>query len=145
MDRHERLLPSSPTLHAVEARTAINKDVAPASLAADEYTPLLSETTKSVEVVEKNYRPKNKRIWSWRTLALVTVLWFTVLFVGAAYSMIAPFFPQQVAIKGQGNHRGIQLSFLYIDTLFTHPYSHNLVVTLLHRHRKRGVLSLSLV
>ena len=35
----------------------------------------------------------------WRSLILVAVLWITEFFISAAYSMIGPFFPEEVSIQ----------------------------------------------
>ena len=82
----ERLLPSSPSLHAAETQA----DVVSCEVVRGEETPLLGGTKGEVG--------KEGKRWSWRSLALVAVLWFAVLFISAAYSMIAPFFPREVCL-----------------------------------------------
>ena len=102
MDHHERPLPSSPTLHAVEEhRYTPDSDVISSKLPLEESgekVPLLG--SRYVEVVGKDSgrllnKAKRQRL-DWKSLTLVTVLWFGTLFISAAYSMIAPFFPQEV-------------------------------------------------
>ena len=63
-------------------------------------TPLLDSDSNDVDTEEKISLNKSKRRrWNWKSLILLVVLWFVVLFIGAAYSMIAPFFPEQVIIR----------------------------------------------
>ena len=88
----ERLLPSSPSLHAAEAHET-ETDVVSCEVVRGEETPLLGGT-KGVAGKDSG----KGRKWSWRSLALVAVLWFAVLFISAAYSMIAPFFPREVCL-----------------------------------------------
>ena len=90
MDHENRLQPSSPSLHAVEAHTPDGKVVPPTvHLDEEEKRPLLGGG-EQVKVVAGW-----KRL-DLRSLTLVTILWITTLFIGAAYSLIAPFFPEEV-------------------------------------------------
>lgn len=90
MDHKDRPLPSSPSLHAIEAHTP-DRDALTATVHShnEEKRPLLGGD-EQVKVVAGW-----KRL-DWRSLTLVTLLWIAVLFIGAAYSMIAPFFPEEV-------------------------------------------------
>ena len=89
MDYENRLQPSSPSLHAVEAHTPDGKVVPPTvHLDEEEKRPLLG--SEQVKVVA-GWKRLNLR-----SLTLVTILWITTLFIGAAYSLIAPFFPEEV-------------------------------------------------
>ena len=85
-------LPSSPSLHCSEQSTISTAVVVPSS--PGENAPLLG-STEDVEVAAGS-SGKKSRWWDLRSLVLVAVLWIIVLFIGAAYSMIAPFFPQEV-------------------------------------------------
>lgn len=90
MDHKDRLLPSSPSLQAVEPHTP-DREVVPPTVHLDEEEkrPLLGGG-EQVKVVAGW-----KRL-DLRSLTLVTILWIATLFIGAAYSMIAPFFPEEV-------------------------------------------------
>jgi MFS family permease len=58
----------------------------------------MSALGSAKEVVGKD-SGKGKR-WDLRSLVLMAVLWFATLFISAAYSMIAPFFPREAQKKG---------------------------------------------
>jgi len=103
MDGEERLVPSSPSIHAVES----GRDQGEATSCywagqetdrddkAGEKQPLLGN--EDAEVKEKiPFRLSKPTRWDWRSLTLVSVLWITEFFISAAYSMIAPFFPGEV-------------------------------------------------
>ena len=93
MDANERLLPSSPA-QSVQAVDASTDTVAVAPI-EDEKTPLLGGGNRDVEVVGKEQT--SKRRLNWKSLTLVGILWFAILSIGAAYSMIAPFFPKEAS------------------------------------------------
>lgn len=103
MDGEERPVPSSPSIHAVES--CQDRGEATSCYWAGQETgqddkagekqPLLGGG--DVEVKEKlPFRLSKPTRWDWRSLTLVSVLWITVFFISAAYSMIAPFFPGEV-------------------------------------------------
>ena len=98
MDHQERLLPSSPSIHAVEAhrsKTDANSSKIPPTEEGEE-EPLLGSV--KVKVGGSDNASNKKKKWNWRSLILATVLWLTTLFISAAYSMIAPFFPKEVCV-----------------------------------------------
>ena len=108
----ERLLPSSPSLHAVEAH-GTDADVVSCKVVRGEQTPLLGSAKK---VVGKD-SGKGKR-WDLRSLVLMGVLWVATLFISAAYSMIAPFFPREVGLSS-----GYHCCKYQAATIYAHQYS----------------------
>ena len=97
----EKQLPASPSRqHSVNAlmraRELSNSSPPPQEDRegdeAGEKTPLLRDDPD----VERVSTKKGRR-WNWRTLMLMVVLWIACIFISAAYSMIAPFFPHEVS------------------------------------------------
>ena len=110
MDHQERLLPSCPSIHAVEAHRsktdAISSKLIPLT-EEGEKEPLLGSV--KVNVGGSDNASSKKKKWNWRSLALATVLWFATLFISAAYSMIAPFFPKEVHVCVDIGNRVVEL------------------------------------
>ena len=73
----------------------------------DEKQPILSSgesgRTKGVKrqdsVVDVVRHMKHPSTWNWRNLAVLATLWLAYCFVGGAYSVIGPFFPNEVGLR----------------------------------------------
>ena len=73
----------------------------------DEQKPILgsgeSGRTKGVKrqdsVVDVVRHMKHPSTWNWRNLVVLATLWLAYCFVGGAYSVIGPFFPNEVGLR----------------------------------------------
>ena len=96
MDLHERSLSNSPSLQSSTGARTVPRRLEEGG----EKTPLL-ESVKDVEGTGKDSETGPgvlKKKWDFRSLVLLAVLWLVILFIGAAYSLISPFFPEEVSI-----------------------------------------------
>ena len=50
-------------------------------------------------VVDVIRHMKHPSTWNWRNLIVLATLWLAYCFVGAAYSVIGPFFPSEVCLR----------------------------------------------